>query len=245
MNGKISLNQRLISIVTFQNPFPFQIKAKAESSKAVNHLPMSSQLEYHRLLSRMKLLEKQKEQKSRMKKQTIDSTPESLPVKPDSNYPKLTVVIQNENRFIQTNKAVAEENDAKPIEEIKVPAVTKVLTNKLLSTTSNTSLAKKVLVKNAMAQATDIPKLSVIKSTNVTPAIALSPVTGEQSLNSAADSQSTTTTTTESKPISTTLAIIEKKSPKDRASLLANYIKKYQNHGCVIFYAKLFETFLF
>lgn len=65
--------------------------AKVESSKAVAHLPMSSQLEYHRLLNRMKLLEKQKEQKSRVKNQTTVAT---LQPKSESKLPNSTVVLQ-------------------------------------------------------------------------------------------------------------------------------------------------------
>ncbi|XP_055313430.1 uncharacterized protein LOC129574883 [Sitodiplosis mosellana] len=200
-----------------------QITSKAESSKAVAHLPMSSQLEYHRLLNRMKLLEKQKEQKSRVKNQaTVAAKP--LPAKPETNFPNLTVVVQNENRFIQTNKSTEVEVDKNVTEVIKAPLVTKVPSNKIVGTnTSNTSLAKKVLVKNAMAQATDAVKVAAVKAAVATPV----QVSSEQPLNSVADSNAIT----ESKPASMTLAMFAKKTPKIKASLLANYIKRYKNHG--------------
>lgn len=171
----------------------------------------------------MKQLEKQKEQKSRLQKETTANT-QSLPApaKTESNYPSLTVVIQNENRFIQTIKPTEVENDTKA-EVAKIPLVTKLPTNKPVVTSSNTSLAKKVLVKNAMAQATDVAKLAAVK-----PAIQTAPVSAEQSEN-----KGTADATAESKPALMTLAMFEKKTPKARAALFANYIKKYKNHGFV------------
>lgn len=188
------------------------------------HLPMSSQLEYHRLLNRMKLLEKQKEQKSRIKNQMTVAT---LQPKSESKFPNLTVVLQNENRSIQTNKASEIENDNKVTELPKTPFVTKVPANKIVgATTTNTSLAKKVLVKNAMAKTTDSVKVAVAKPTVAPPV----QVASERPLKIAAVSS----VTTESKPTSMTLAMFAKKTPKVKASLLANYIKRYNSHGFVI-----------
>lgn len=194
----------------------------------------------------MKLLEKQKEQKSRLKKQTTviaaNNGAKLLPVKPESNFPNLTVVIQNENRFIQTNKPSEVENEKKVTEVVKSPPVTKVPANKVLITTTNISLAKKVLVKNAMAQATDAVKAGVAASAAVAVAVSVKPllakpaqdsstVPGEQSLNNATESNDTEE---ETKPASMTLAMFAKKTPKVKASLLANYIKRYKTHGFVI-----------
>lgn len=210
--------------IKFRPNFFLQNSARVESSKAVAHLPMSSQLEYHRLLNRMKLLEKQKEQKSRMKNQMTVAT---LQPKSESKFPNLRVVLQNENRSIQTNKASKIENDNRVTELPKAPLFTKVPSNKIVAaaTTTNTSLAKKVLVKNAMAKTTDSVKMAVAKPTVATPV----QVTSEGASKIAADSS----VTTESKTTSMTLAMFAKKTPKVKASLLANYIKRYNSHGFV------------
>lgn len=189
----------------------------------------------------MKLLEKQKEQKSRLKNQTTviaaNNVIKLLPTKPESNFPNLTVVIQNENRFIQTNKPSETENEKKLAEVVKSLPVTKVPVNKVLVTTTNISLAKKVLVKNAMAQATDAVKVGAaavpVKPLLAKPAPDSSPVPGEQSLNNTPE----TNDTEDSKPTSMTLAMFAKKTPKVKASLLANYIKRYKTHGFVIIHS--------
>lgn len=185
----------------------------------------------------MKLLEKQKEQKSRLKNQTIAIAPNNaikvLPAKPESNFPNLTVVIQNENRFIQTNKPSEVENEKKVTEVVKSIPLAKVPSNKILVTTTNISLAKKVLVKNAMAQATDAVKAgatTAVKPHLAKPTPDSSSVPDEQSLNNTSESNDTE----DSKPTSMTLAMFAKKTPKVKASLLANYIKRYKTHGFVI-----------
>lgn len=194
--------------------------SKVESSKAVSHLPMSSQLEYHRLLNRMKLLEKQKEQKSRLNmQQPVAKVNSTQSAKNESNFPSLTVVVQNDNRFIQTNKSMDMENDAKVDELPKMPLALKTQMSKIPSTISNTSLAKKVLMKNAMAQATD----SSLKSSSSSPVKAT-----EQSTNNEKN------LTNETKPLSMTLEMFSKKTPKAKATMLANYVKRYKNHGFVL-----------
>lgn len=70
------------------------------------------------------------------------------------NYPSLTVVVQNDNRIIKTNKSSETQNvTVKPVADAITditPTAVKVSTPKV---SPKTSLAKKVLVKNAMAQA--------------------------------------------------------------------------------------------
>lgn len=199
-----------------------------ESSKAVAHLPISSQLEYHRLLNRMKLLEKQKEQKSRLKnEQQQPALPTALvttvpPAAAEGSFPSLTVVIQNESRIIQTNKApsvIDDNGDKKPLELMKT------VNAKSSLTASNVSLAKKVLVKNAMdslntptvtndlKRSTDNNEKEDVKNEPTpTPASALG---------------------AKAKPTAMSLAMFAKKTPKVRATVLANYVKKYRNQGFV------------
>ncbi|XP_031630550.1 uncharacterized protein LOC116345385 [Contarinia nasturtii] len=198
-----------------------------EPPKAVALLPLSSQMEYHRLQNRIKLLEKQKDQKSRKRQTSITSV--NVPTsKPESNFPSLTVVVQNDNRFIQTNKTSELEDVTKsPVEVIKIPTVIKVSTTK---TPTVTSLAKKVLVKNAMAQATDAnAKISTVKSaatTSTTPMQIATPP--EQTV---ASTSADIVLTTQSKPVPSTGNTITKKAPTMTATTLANYVVRYKNYG--------------
>lgn len=212
---------------------------------------MSSQLEYHRLLKRMKQLEKQKEQKSRLKQQqqTGSTVAKIVPIKTDANFSTLTVVVQNENRFIQTKGSDAE-SDKNANDTIKISNGNKMnqcQTNKPILPTPNKSLAKRVLVKNAMdslvsskasnelTQASD-PKIPAAKDATATaaaaasaPAHVLPSVHGEQSSSSASEDKSTTDT----KSTTMTLATLAKTEPKVQASVFATYVKRYRNHGFV------------
>lgn len=199
------------------NQFFLQNSTKVESSKAVAHLPMSSQLEYHRLLNRMKLLEKQKEQKSRIKSETASLT---LQPKSESKCPNIPVAVS-----IQNNKAPEIEYDNKVMESPKPPLITKVPSNKIVgATTTNTSLAKKVLVKNAMIKTKDSVKVAAAKP----PVAAPEQVASERKFKTASDSIVT------SKLTSMTLATFAKNTPKVKVSVLANYIKRYNSQGFVI-----------
>lgn len=225
--------------------FFFKVSPKAESSKAVAHLPMSSQLEYHRLLNRMKQLEKQKEQKSRLKQQqqTGTTVTKIVPIKSDANFPSLTVVVQNENRFIQT-KGSDVVGDKKIGDSIKIANGNKTnpsQTSKTVLPASNTSLAKRVLMKNAMdslvsskvtselTQASDRKGSAATDAATVPPHV-LPSVQGEQPSSSASEENPTTDTKSTT---TMTLATLVKKTPKVKATVLANYVKRYRNHGFV------------
>lgn len=205
---------------------------------------MSSQLEYHRLLNRMKLLEKQKEQKSRQSNDT--STPSVLKTataKTKANFSSIKVIVQNENRFIQTEKTSDSDNGgmetASDTSKIST-VINKVPTTKTLTPTSNTSLAKRVLVKNAIDSlistkvADDETKVDVKveKEPTAKPAIAASvqtSVTNEQPSNSASENNGNA----ETKPAPLSLEMFAKKPAKVKASVLANYVNKYRSHGYV------------
>lgn len=192
----------------------------------------------------MKLLEKQKEQKSRLKSQEPSSAlPAAVPAPVESNFENLTVVIQNENRTIQTNKALptVDDTDKNPSQVLKVAnnAVASA-SNKSPSIASNTSLAKKVLVKNAIDSlntpkvtdnskhpAHDIAKLASVKPSNA--ALATQP----KKTAPAPASTDGKETTAKAKPIVMSLAMFAKKTAKERAIVLANYVKRYRTQGFV------------
>lgn len=194
----------------------------------------------------MKLLEKQKEQKSRQSNDT--STPSVLKTitpKTKANFSSLKVTVQNENRFIQTEKTSDSDNGgmetASDTSKIST-AINKVPTTKTLTPTStNTSLAKRVLVKNAIDSlistkvADDETKVDVKveKEPAAKPAIAASvqtSVTNEQPSNSASENNGTA----ETKPAPLSLEMFAKKPAKVKASVLANYVNKYRSHGYVL-----------
>lgn len=184
----------------------------------------------------MKLLEKQKEQKSRLKEQSLNA----LPPKTESNFPSLTVVIQNDSRFIQTET----DTDKKSSELIKAPIVTtKVATNKTSNSSPNTSLAKKVLVKNAIdslistkianesAQTIESAANGSAFKSITTTAASVQAISSEQKVNNGTETKDETESKT-----SISLEIFAKKTPKFKASILANYVKKYNSHGYVFFF---------
>lgn len=109
-----------------------------ESSKSVRHLPLSSQLEYHRLIKRMQLLEKQREQKSQI---TPHSSTQATPSKnTEQDLPKITITLRNENRFVRTDQeatagaAVAEKSAIKCASLIKSTTNDATPTNKTTQT---------------------------------------------------------------------------------------------------------------
>lgn len=192
----------------------------------------------------MKLLEKQKEQKSRQSNDT--STPSVLKTataKTKANFSSIKVIVQNENRFIQTEKTSDSDNGgmetASDTSKIST-VINKVPTTKTLTPTSNTSLAKRVLVKNAIDSlistkvADDETKVDVKveKEPTAKPAIAASvqtSVTNEQPSNSASENNGNS----ETKPAPLSLEMFAKKPAKVKASVLANYVNKYRSHGYV------------
>lgn len=184
----------------------------------------------------MKLLEKQKEQKSRL------ATKAS---KNGSNFPSLTVIVQNENRFIQPNNPNDTDCDKNASEPIK-PLVVKVATTKPLTPITNTSLAKKVLVKNAIdtlvstrvnielkQDASSSTQIPAVKPAVTVPIQVLSPVQSVEQPSSSAN-ETKPSISTISKPTSMSLADFAKATPKIRASMLANYVKRYKTHGFVL-----------
>lgn len=129
--------------------------------QAVRHLPPSAQLEYRRLVNRMKLLEKQKEQKSLALKKPPQQKPAnnvaaSKPTTPsnkivtasvhgsantstESTFHAITVTVQNnKNRLIQSPDTYIDNN----VQEKSASVET-------ASPKAKDSLAKKVLLKNA------------------------------------------------------------------------------------------------
>lgn len=221
-----------------------------DESQAVRLLPPSSRLEYHRLISRMKLLEKQKEQKSQTAKTTTATQPQAQQLsslattpslaKPNAKFPELRVVLRND-RCTQSDKdTVSTAVDTKKTlfqSTIKTPA--------LPSTNSNNSLAKHVLVKNtienliseevklaAAASSKEVAETTatVIQISN--PTLELSTVQKEQPVNNnATESESLKKPATST---SISIADLANKTPKVQATVLANYEKRYRTHELVV-----------
>lgn len=167
----------------------------------------------------MKLLEKQKEQKSRQK---IEQPQAKLPLAKEmpTAVENFTVVVQNESRIIQTSAALPmDDGDKKPSDLIKV------VNKNPLSVASNASLARKVLVKNAM-DSLNTPKVTdeLNRSTDNKQQLEV------KSEPTAADDKESGT---KAKPTVMSLAMFAKKTPKLRATILANYVKKYRSQGFV------------
>lgn len=179
-------------------------------------------MEYHRLITRMKLLEKQKEQKSRTTESQSPQTVQVPPAKTDVNFPSLTVIVQND-RFVQ--------NEKNPM-AIDKP---KILLNQSKTTTNssvNKSLAKHVLVKNTIENLiSEEAKLAAKAEAKEITTNALLSVQIEQKTNSATSENLTEETTS----TSISIAMLAKKTPKVKATVLANYEKRYHNHGYVHF----------
>lgn len=170
-------------------------------------------------MNRMKLLEKQKEQKSRQK---IEQPQAKLPLAKEmpTAVENFTVVVQNESRIIQTSAALPmDDGDKKPSDLIKV------VNKNPLSVASNASLARKVLVKNAM-DSLNTPKVTdeLNRSTDNKEQLEV------KSEPTAADDKESGT---KAKPTVMSLAMFAKKTPKLRATILANYVKKYRSQGFV------------
>lgn len=125
----------------------------------MRHLPISSQLEYRRLINRMKMLEKQKEQKSQTIKTLQNQSEKSSETvsTEQSIYPNFTVTLQNQNRIIQDNDSIQIENSTTEMIELK-------------SSKPSDSLKKQVLLKNTInsAKATSISSKSTDSVANVT-----------------------------------------------------------------------------
>lgn len=180
----------------------------------------------------MKLLEKQKEQKSRLKNEEQPTLPttHAKPVPPavENSFQSFTVVVQNENRIIQPNKALPMDNsDKKPSDLMKV-------VNKSPLTTSNVSLAKKVLVKNAMdslntSKVTNELEHSTDNNEKSEVKIEPTPTPTQTITTASVDKESGA----KAKPTAMSLAMFAKKTPKVRATVLANYVKRYHNQGFV------------
>lgn len=119
------------TIIHFRVSFP----------KAVCHLPISAQLEYRRLINRMKLLEKQKEQKSSQIKQLKSPQNSSTSDPPFAN---IRVTLKNENRFIETNDVKPKQHDERMTSPSSPPPSTSS------SAKLKDSLKKKVLLKNTL-----------------------------------------------------------------------------------------------
>lgn len=208
----------------FVHYFKFQFISQAPStSKAVAHLPISSQLEYHRLLNRMKLLEKQKEQKSRQKVEQQQPTVPTTVAKPvPAAVENFTVVVQNENRIIQ----MVDDSEKKPCD------LTKVINKSSLTAASNASLARKVLVKNAIdSLSTSKVTTESMRRTDNTEKLEVKnePAQTQAMPTGSGDKESGA----KAKPTAMSLAMFAKKTPKVRATILANYVKKYRNQGFV------------
>lgn len=131
-------------------------------AKAVCHLPISAQLEYRRLINRMKILEKQKEQKS-PQLQHQQTLPNIITVASsamnETPFANIRVTLKNENRFIQTNECVADR-----IEEQVSPASSSLSCSvaKLKD-----SLKKKVLLKNTLNAATAAAAVSNVANDTI------------------------------------------------------------------------------
>lgn len=199
----------------------------------------------------MKLLEKQKEQKSRSTDQqpqqppSPSPSPSPKPVTAESSAnevpsPTLTITLKNE-RCPQTDKSP---NSG--------PEKSKIL-HKLPTTMISTrnSLAKQVLVKNTIenliceeaklasgstALAKDAKMVNIVKVTTK-PASAiqvLSSVPSEQQTNNLMETSETGMETSSEPNPSISIAVLAKRTPKIQATVLANYEKRYRDHGFVL-----------
>lgn len=115
--------------------------------QAVCHLPISAQLEYRRLINRMKILEKQKEQKSSQFKQQQLKMQQNVPTATfsplnDPPFTNIRVTLKNENRIIQTNESKVHCPEER-LSSASPPPPTNVVKLK-------DSLKKKVLMKNTL-----------------------------------------------------------------------------------------------
>lgn len=119
---------------------------KSKTPLAVCHLPISAQLEYRRLIDRMKILERQKQQKASQLKPVSQNVPSVEGATTSGAYTNLRVTLKNTNRFIQSdeNKPTAP-NDSQPSVSAATtsPAPSGGIKRK-------PSLKKKVLLKNTL-----------------------------------------------------------------------------------------------
>lgn len=155
---------------------------KSKTPLAVCHLPISAQLEYRRLIDRMKILERQKQQKASQLKPVSQNVPSVEGATTSGAYTNLRVTLKNTNRFIQSD----ENKPTTPNES--QPSVSAATTSSAPSSVvkRKPSLKKKVLLKNtlnAVAVAPDASndQSSVSNETSSTNGAA-SPVAGSKQI---------------------------------------------------------------
>lgn len=199
----------------------------------------------------MKLLEKQKEQKSRTTKitpanqsQAQNASPSATnpnPIEPKTNFPELTVVLLND-RCTQSNRDIISNK------ETQKSLIQSTIKSPALSSTINNSLAKQVLVRNtienliseevklaASTSSKDINETTAAITQIAKATLDSSSVQKEQPLNNASKSECP------KKPAilsSISIADLSTKAPKVQATVLANYEKRYHTHELVIIYCQ-------
>lgn len=133
-----------------------------ESSKSVRHLPLSSQLEYHRLIKRMQLLEKQREQKSQITPHA--SKPAAPSKQTEQDLPKITITLRNESRFVRTDQETTTATSLVENSAIKSTGIIKT-TNDVASApkTSETMIR----LSKSTIQSTNVATNSESKTPNV------------------------------------------------------------------------------
>lgn len=194
-----------------------------ESSKAVRHLPLSSQLEYHRLIKRMKLLEKQREHKSQADPQpsNVDQAP-SVPIQADPEITNITVTLSND-RFVQCNAAGDTTNESIKIavteatmESPKTGAVQSTgTTNSEIREESRVTIAPTIATVSRTVQSEPVQVTGAAVSTVVLPASQTKLVV---QLVPAA-----------SKPVTAASLTSPEGNMKSKAVVLDNFVTKYHS----------------
>lgn len=199
----------------------------------------------------MKLLEKQKEQKSRTPKTTPanqSQTQQASSSATNNNFPELTVVLLND-RYTQSDK------DTASIVEKQKTLIQSTIKSPVMSSTNNNSLAKRVLVKNTIENLiSEEVKLAASTSskeiTEMAPTITqisqksleMPSVQKEQPANNLTESESPKKSVTSS---SISFSDLANKTSKVQTTVLANYEKRYRTHELVVICCPFFSSLIF
>lgn len=181
----------------------------------MRHLPLSSQLEYHRLIQRMKLLEKQREQKSQGDIQASNDNKASIPIKSEPSLPSLpriTVTLSTENRLIESNDSIEPENRTAIVGAAESTAEPKNLSEITANVAS--------IEPSSTQPIPEIPIETNTVSNDKSVPVAKAPVTGTGT------GTGTTTSTTPTIPCTEITTV---KKTKSKSGVLNEYVIKYNN----------------
>lgn len=196
----------------------------------MRHLPRSSQLEYRRLIERMQLLEKQREQRSQRNISATNGNKSSNSNNMETILPNITITVSEDNRIVQTN--VSSKIEKTVDVNVEETAIASTTANAGVSTTATATITANATETNKQpenATGTAMTVQSSMKSIPTKQDITFNAVSSENTIVSAKASESGTIAPrvlTNPNTASTSSTGATKKI-KNKAAVLNAYVVKY------------------